>query len=171
VKDHSREDLSIALGCVIHDALILAIAISMRRSRHSRPKIAGLNWGEAQIAIDVILLKSRALVDFLFSRKGSPDDILAEQFRYVPSATYASLPKAFRDAINQRYAHLSWARVATSLPEMTEVEEGLDVYAGRILTEVYSFIESMAREGISPILDRHKHYWEALQLEYAKLGS
>jgi hypothetical protein len=54
---------------------------------------------------------------------------------------------------------------------MTEVEEGLDVYAERILTEVYSFIESMAREGISPSLDRHKHYWEALQLEYAKLAS
>ena len=50
---HSPEQLSIALGCVIHDALILAIAISMRRNRRSRPKIEGLDWGEAQIAIDV----------------------------------------------------------------------------------------------------------------------
>jgi DNA polymerase III epsilon subunit-like protein len=167
---HPPGDLSIALGCVVHDALILAIAISMLRSRHSRPKIEGLNWSEAQIAIDVILLKSRVLEDFVFS-KGSSDDILAKQFGYKPSRTHGALPKAFRTAINKRSAHLSWTRVAASLPEMTKVEEGLDIYAEKILAEIYSFVESAIKQGVTPSLDRHKRYWEALQREYAKLAT
>src|SRR5438876_3107137 len=95
-SDRKRaNDLSMALGCVIYESLILAIAIRMWRTRKSRPKIPDLNWGEAQIALELILLKTRALVDFLGSRGNNPDDIRASDFGYRVTAGFKPLPQVF----------------------------------------------------------------------------
>ncbi len=163
------QNKGIALGCVIYEALILSIAIQMRQSRRSRPKVAGLNWSEAQIAIDVILLKSRVLADFLTCRGNNPDDIRASDFGYTMSSRLEPMPKAFRDAINKRSAHLSWARVAESLPDFEKVGAGIDVYAQRVMTEIHSFVKSMIAAGITPSLDRHKAYLNALETVYTQI--
>ena len=165
----SDRDLSIALGCVIYDALILATAIQVRRSRGSRPRLATLKWSEAQIAIDVILLKTRVLVDFLTSRGKNPDDIRASDFKYAPSHTFTDLPDTFREAINKRSAHLSWTRVADSLPEFAEVDEGIDAYAHKVMLEVRSFTTSVIASGIVPVLERHQAYLTALETAYSDI--
>ncbi len=163
-SDRKRaNDLSMALGCVIYESLILAIAIRMWRTRKSRPKIPDLNWGEAQIALELILLKTRALVDFLGSRGNNPDDIRASDFGYRVTIGFKPLPQSFREAINRRCAHLSWMRVRQSLPDFTEVDEGVDAYATNVMIEINSFIDAATAAGIVPSLDRHKAYLRALQ--------
>jgi hypothetical protein len=165
------KDLSIALGCVIYDSLILAIAIQMWRTRKLRPKIPDLSWSEAQIAIEVILLKTRVLVDFLTARGNNPDDIRASDFGYKLSADFSPFPQTLRDAINRRSAHLSWMRVAQSLPDFGKVDERLDAYATSVMTEINSFIAATMAAGIMPSLDRHRAYLGALRKIYAQISS
>lgn len=164
---------SIALGAVIYEALILAVAMKMRGSRRSRPRVPAIDWSEAQIAIDVVLLKLRLFEDFLTSHRTKSDDMVASDFHiaYAPSGSL-KLPKKVREAINKRMAHLSWARVGEEPPvPFTEVGEGIDVYAERVLKEVYKFITSAIEAGISPSRDTHKGYWDALKTLYAELVS
>jgi hypothetical protein len=164
-------DFGVAIGTVIYEALILAVAMQVRGTRHSRQRVPGLEWSEAQIAIDVILLKVRLLEEFLFSNGTKKDDMFASQFpiAYAPPSSLA-LPAKVRHAINKRTAHLSWMRVADDPPPpFTAVGEGIEVYAQRILKEIYTFIAVAFAHGITPTRKTHQEYWEALEKLYAEL--
>ena len=52
----------------------------MRDKRYFFKKYPQLNWGPAQLAHDVIRLKSRLLLDFFYPVNPKPDDMVVDDF-------------------------------------------------------------------------------------------
>jgi|ERR1043165_3438783 hypothetical protein len=87
--------------------LMLVVAPSVHHNKDRYAHFAELSWGEEQIAIDVILLKSPSLMEFIHPGPHTRDVIVTMDF----GLRRIKLPHAiqnFRKSVNQWAAHLSW---------------------------------------------------------------
>jgi hypothetical protein len=168
----TADEKSRAVGSVVYDALLLAV--ELYRARGNYPKLAGTGWSrEGQIAMELALVRCRALDDFLCDKGSKPlNDIYAKRdFQYQVGANYQALPTGFRDAINERTAHLTWSRTRGPLPDFQEIGEGVEKYVEYVLAEAFAFVQQVTRQpsGIQFIEQRHQTYWERLKELHAKL--
>ena len=167
----TKDDLGRALGCVIYDALILLIALSVFRRRKQCPMYEGLQWGEPQIAVDVILVKFRSLIDFLAPKHSHPDDISITDFGCPPVVLPATI-KTFRKSINQWSAHLTWQRALSSQSLAPQpARPDIDSHAFWLVTTIEATIRDCLSTNIVLVEDRHLRFYRVFQSEFVKLTS
>jgi hypothetical protein len=182
---HTKEGLGGALGCVAYDALMLLAALSVYRSRRNYPNYKGLKWGWPHIAHDVMLMKSRSLIDFFspprrtnkHAKACKPakvprwDDILIMDFGCSRIRMRAKL-RAYRRSANQWSAHLTWQRVqrlSTEAAQPTPQER--EEHAVWLLSQVRDFIHSQMVAGVVFNQPHHKDFCEAFLREYSRLDA
>jgi hypothetical protein len=165
----TKEDLGKALGCVVYDALILLVALSVFRKRGQYPVIQGLTWGEPQLANDVILLKCRSLMDFLSPKRRSRDDIVITDFGRPPITLSRDL-QSFRRSVNQWTAHLSWQR-ALRLPAGTPqpMQGDIETRGLSVLTKVRAVVSECVSAGMSFVEERHRRFHDVFEREYTRM--
>ena len=170
----TADEKSRAVGSVVYDALLLALALDLYRERGKYPKLAGTGWTrEGQIAMELALVRCRALDDFLCDKGSKPsNDIYARRdLNYQLSTSYRALPTDFRDAINQRTAHLTWSRTKGPLANFQNIGDGVEKYVEYVLAEAFAFVQQITQQpnGIQFIEKHHQAYWERLKELEAKL--
>ncbi len=123
--------------------------------------------------MELALVRSRALDDFLCDKGSKPShDIYAKRdFNYQVSTNYQALPTGFRDAINERTAHLTWSRAKGPLPNFQDIGVGVEKYMEYVLAEAFTFVQQVTQQpsGIQFVEKHHQEYWERLKELYAKL--
>ena len=138
--------------CVVYDMLMLASALSVRQTNEwSPPRFPGLRWGKEKIAEEVLLLKSRCLLEFLTGGT-RPSDIritdLVTDFELSidppPDMT------AFRRVADKRSVHLTWTRTEDRTLDETELD--LDRFALWVLARSYDAVQTALSSGLG--LDR-----------------
>src|SRR5437762_14038179 len=111
---HSNDELSKALESLLYEMVILASAVLLRDKRYFFKKYPNLLWGTAQIAHDVIRLKSRLLYDFFFLRPRDADDIVVQDFGlndFMATIDVKLIDRIMqfnKKQINKWTAHLTW---------------------------------------------------------------
>jgi hypothetical protein len=145
------------LQSILHEMVILESALLLRDKRYSFEKYPKLQWGPAQIAHDVIRLKSRLLLDFFYSTKPGLDDIVVNDFDIpvfstkLVSRASPALAQFRKDRVNKWTIHLSWLR--TEDPEYTKSERQLmEECALELLDIGRQFIDECVASGLR--LDR-----------------
>jgi hypothetical protein len=151
-----------------------ALALELYRKRGNYPKLVGTDWTrEGQIAMELALVRCRALDDFLCDKGSKPsNDIYADRdLNYQVSTSYLALPTSFRDAINERTAHLTWSRTKGPLANFQDIGDGVEKYVEYVLAEAFAFLQHITQRpsGIQFIEERHQTYWERLKELHAKL--
>jgi hypothetical protein len=123
--------------------------------------------------MEFALVRCRALDDFMLDRGIKPsNDIYAKRdFGYQVSTNYQTLPPSFRDAINERTAHLTWSRTRGPLADFQNVGEGVEKYVEYVLAEAFALLQQATQQpvGIPLVEARHQAYWERLKELHAKL--
>ena len=167
MRKRSINELGLALGCVIYDMLMLLIALSVHRRRTEYPCYDGLAWGEPQIAIEVILLKCRSLMDFL-SPRTPYGDITIKDFE-CPGIVIPEELRRFRASINKWSAHLSWQRVLQASQVAPQpIQATLEPNARLLLTQTRAVVsECLVR--VPLVEDRHHAFWRVFEREFARL--
>lgn len=170
----TADEKSCAVGSVVYNALLLALALELYRERGKYPGLTGTGWTrEGQIAMELALVRCRALDDFLCDKGSKPsNDIYARRdFNYRVSTSYRALPTGFRDAINERTAHLTWSRTKAPLPNFQNIGDGVEKYVEYVLAEAFAFVQQITQQpsGIQFIEKHHQTYWERLKELHAKL--
>jgi len=168
----SADEKSRAVGSVVYDTLLLALALELYRERGKYSKLAGTDWTrEGQISMELGVVRCRALDDFLCNRRRDSDDVCAEDFNYQVSANYRRLPSSFRQAINKRSAHLTWSRTKSELNGFQAIEDGFEKYVEYVFAEAFVFAQQITQppSSIQLVEKRHQTYWERLKELHAKL--
>ncbi len=134
-----RESKSQALKCVVYDALVLAGAI--KRIKDNLPANRDLSFANDQIAMEMALIKSRSLIDFLSKKRGSshPDDIVIEDFG-APPVKFNKKITRFRDSVNKYSAHLTWERVNRNNVQLPR-RDSIILHGSTILKKAWTFIQ------------------------------
>ncbi len=168
------DEKSRAVGSVVYDTLLLALALELYRERDKYSKLVDAGWTrEGQIAMELCLVRCRALDDFLCDKGSKPcNDIYAKRdFNYQVSTNYRALPPGFRDPINERSAHLTWSRTKGPLPNFQDIGDGVEKYVEYVFAEAFAFVQqiTLPPSGIQFVENRHQTYWERLKELHAKL--
>ncbi len=165
----TADDLGKGLGSVIYDMLMLLFALSVNRRRFQYPNYEELTWGDPQIAIEVILLKCRSLMEFISPRTPTRDDIVITDFGQSP----ISLPhkvQVFRKSVNQWAAHLSWQRVVKlpkGAPQPLQID--MDANGFWLLSKVMAAVRDSISAGVV-LTEHHQRFYRVFQREYEKLN-
>jgi hypothetical protein len=170
----SADEKSRAVGSVVYDTLLLALALDLYRERGKYSKLAGTDWTrEGQISMELGVVRCRALDDFLCDKgSGSSDDVWAKRdFNYLVSPNYRPLPSSFREAINKRSAHLTWSRTKGALTDFQAIEDGFEKHLECVFAEAFAFAQQITQppSSIQLVEKRHQTYWERLKELHAKL--
>jgi len=128
--------------------------------------------GTAQIAHDVIRLKSRLILDFFYPTNPQSDDMIVDDFKI--SGSYTTLNsnevqelKQFVRRVNKWTIHLSWTR--TEKPEYSKTDrELMEKYALDLLAMASKFIEECLSNGFQ-LGDLPNLYHDNLQRLHAHL--
>ena len=166
---HTRDELSRALGCVVYDMLILLAALSFYRRRHQYPVYPELTWGEPQIAIDLILLKSRAIMDFLSPKTPSRNDIRITDFG-LPAVTLSPALQTFRKSVNQWTVHLSWQRAlkeSRGAPQPARAD--MEAHACSLLSAAHQAVCDCIAAGVTFTESRHQSFYRTFLREYGSM--
>jgi hypothetical protein len=166
---HSKDELRCALGCVVYDMVMLALALGQFRGHKSVPMFKGLTWGEPQISIEVILTKCRTLMDFLSPPQHHPNDIVIGDFD-LPSAPLPGALQIFRKSINQWSAHLSWQRAlrkGNAAPQ--PLQSDMDVNAVWVLKLCHEAVEKSLLSGLAFGDSYHETCYKLFKERYTEL--
>ena len=168
---HSTKELGMALGHVIYDMLMLLVSLSVHRKRRGSPTFKGLTWGEPQIAIEVILLKSRALMDFLSPPPRASDRDIQIKHYGLPPIQLPPPMRQFRESVNKWSAHLSWQRVRQSAAEAARPSQAdMEEHALWLLRVAYEFVNKALASGIPLTEERHQRFLSVFRYEIQNLS-
>ena len=168
----SPAEKGIALGTIVYDALLLALSLQVRRDgiRYGA-SVPGTDFRkEPQIALELMVVKCRALDDVLMSKSTNPDDVVASDFSYTRSPGYGGLAgTTFRVAVNKRTAHLTWTRVDDwPLANWESVGAGVETYACDVLKETLLLVKHALANG-ETLSTKHDGHWQTLQATCARI--
>jgi hypothetical protein len=156
-----------ALGHLLYDALMLANALLLRNKQNLFSVFPGFNWGTAQIALDVVRVKVRLLLDFFDGPKKN-QDVVAADLTVIPPDMPSQVEestlnkvRAKRRMINRGTAHLSWDRVGKPVPTIQDRRE-MDEAALVLLARIVRFAESGVRAGLALGAEEQAR-WDNLQ--------
>src|SRR5579862_4777398 len=77
----STAEQSKGLESLLYEMLILGSALLLRDKRAQFVRYPRLQWGVPQVALDVIRLKCRLLIDFFAIRREHPRDMICTDFQ------------------------------------------------------------------------------------------
>jgi hypothetical protein len=164
----SPRDLGIALGCVVHDMQLLATALLIRSSLFAPGTKPAVRRGPKRLASEVMLLKSRVLLDFLAGGRDSRD-IQIHEFGLSPRPLRPPLD-SFREFVSKRSVHLSWKRAQSPLTPWHETHGiSLEECAIQVLTMAYEFVSEAMAGGVTLTLPHHQKRFSELQQQYGQL--
>jgi len=161
-----------ALGHVIYDMLMLLASLSVHRKRGSFPNFEGLTWGEPQIAVDVILLKSRVLMDFLAPPRTAYSDSIQIMDYGFKLYQLPSDMLQFRRSVNQWSVHLSWQRVHRSTAQAAQpAQPDMEKHALWLLRTANKFVNEALASGFQLTEDLHRRFLSAFRSQFQKLNN
>lgn len=168
---NSDEAKGAALGAVIYDLHLLATALLVHRTRH--PDVG--NWLRhlyyQRLAVEVMLLKSRTLLDLMCPPKRPfPGDICIEAFGLQP-VKLDTVMKKFRTFVNKRSTHLTWDRTPEQLKSWQKLQgESIPARAMKVFDFAYDNVVTKAfANGVQLVRARHKNFFDQLQQQYTAL--
>ena len=165
----TRDELGKGLGSVIYEMLMLLFALSLNRRRFQYACYEDLTWGDPQIAIEVILLKCRSLMDFISPKRRSCNDIVITDFGQAP-ITLPHDVQVFRRSVNQWSAHLSWQRVLESPSDAPQpLQTEMDAYGFWLLSKANAVVRDCITAGIVLTEEPHQRFYRVFQREYTKI--
>ena len=148
---------------------MLLIALSIHKRRKQYPAYEGLKWGESQIAIEVILLKSRSLMEFLSPLRRSGNDITITDFG-LPIVILPRTLSSFRASVNQWSAHLSRQRVFRSPSRSAQPPQNVIEVTGLwLLKKADEMVSECLLSGVAFSEERHKRFYRVFQSEFEKI--
>jgi hypothetical protein len=163
-QPRTPEELSRALGSVVFDLQLLTVALLIEKQGYQQEQRRIMRH-RARLATEVLLLKSRALLDFMAPYHPKPDDIRIDEFGERRRALTPELI-AYREYVNKRAAHLTWRRTLAadsgSVPDM-------HACAYLILRSAHECVTSIMASGIALQESRHERRYEEFLVQLEEL--
>ncbi len=148
-------DLGIALGCVVYDLRHLATALTVRSRQFGRSLPVTVRNDAKRLASEVMLLKSRVLLEFLAPKSRNDRDIQVYDFNMAPVPLPPPLGE-FRDWVSKRSVHLSWSRAEAELPAFRDLHGiSLERCAYQVFVLAHGIVQSLRQGGLELALGRH----------------
>lgn len=147
LPEATQQEKNNALRFVLYDMYVLAA--SLRFLKSWRKPARDQHFGEEQMALAAVLLKTRALDSFLHSHGPiRPNTLTTKAFGVDGKHEQRPDERAFRESINQFGAHLTWERgdLNPDKPARPKRREAGRV-GSAILAEALAFIEDRQKHG------------------------
>jgi hypothetical protein len=167
----STAEQSKGLESLLYEMVILASALLLRDKRAHFATYPRLQWGAAQIALDVIRLKCRLLIDFFATRREHPDDMVCTDFhapgwRLTISRDNRKRRIRFRRQVNPRTMHLSWTRVTGPAHDKAD-RELMEQITEDLLSQADGFVIACVHGGLpltAPAEAHHENFKRLFKL-------
>jgi len=164
----TSNELGIAVGCVVFDMQLLGAALLIRTLGYTQPQRRRMRH-PYRAAVEVMLLKSRVLLDFLAPKSRDKRDIQIQDFGLSPKVLSPPLD-VFRDFVSKRSAHLTWERAQDPLPLWHEIHEvAQEACAFQILVASHDTVLDILAAGVAIVLPKHKSRYEEFHQQFAQL--
>jgi hypothetical protein len=165
----SAVDLGLALGSVVFDLQLLGAAVLMVKQQGYSEDERRRMRHPVRMATEVMLVKTRCLVDFLAPVGHDRDDITVYDFQ-LPAIEFGPDMPAFRNFVNKRAAHLTWKRVRR-IAEPAYPAAQTAAFAFDVIAKAHLVVSSVLAGGIRlEDVDHQKRYAESLS-QLAPLSS
>jgi hypothetical protein len=151
-------DKSMAFRDVAYDALLLGGAID--RLKKNQKKFRCFGFTNDQISVEVALIKSRSLMDFLEAKKQHPDNLKITDLGGSPRPFTESFA-SYRDSVNKFSAHLTKERIYRAKLKPPKIEDIIS-HGGEILRQTTDFLKGLIKQGVR-LNSRGQRYWNKLQ--------